>query len=134
VDGHAFYIYDNISDPDQTVAQGYTIGSQDKLGQRGVTYAYAPCCGDTQPPQGFPPPAGTMLHVRPVLLGAANAYQRTFSYTAVVGGQVPETIANTAVASSSSPDPALAYVWSTHYLYLRWQTYLPLVQVAETHP
>jgi ABC-type nitrate/sulfonate/bicarbonate transport system substrate-binding protein len=85
VDGHAFYIYDNISDPDQTVAQGYTIGSQDKLGQRGVTYAYAPCCGDTQPPQGFPPPAGTMLHVRPVLLGAANAYQRTFSYPAVVG-------------------------------------------------
>ena len=37
-----FFIYDNISDPAQTVAQGYTIGIEDKLGVRGVTYAYAP--------------------------------------------------------------------------------------------
>ena len=127
---HAFFIYDNISDPAQTVAQGYTIGIEDKLGVRGVTYAYAPCCGDPQPPQGYPPAAGTTLHLRPVLFGAANDYHRTFSYEAVVNGQVPETITNTAVATSSSGDPALAHVWSTHYLYVRLQTYLPLAMTS----
>src|SRR5690606_25245158 len=29
---HAFFIYDNISDPAQLVVQGYTIGIADKLG------------------------------------------------------------------------------------------------------
>jgi len=132
--GHAFFIYDNISDPAQLAAQGYTIGIEDKLGVRGATYAYAPCCGDPQPPQGYPPAAGTTLHLRPVLFGADNDYSRTFSYEAVVNGQSPETIASTAVAASSSHDPALAYVWATHYLYVRWQTYLPLLQTNEVTP
>jgi uncharacterized repeat protein (TIGR01451 family) len=129
--GHAFFIYDNISDPAQTVAQGYTIGIEDKLGVRGVTYAYAPCCGDPQPPQGYSPAAGTTLHLRPVLFGAANDYHRTFSYEAIVNGQVPETITNTAVATSSSGNPALASVWSTHYLYVRLPTYIPLLRFEE---
>jgi len=124
--GQVFFIYDNISDPAQLVAQGYTIGIADKLGARGVTYAYAPCCGDAQPPQGFPPAAGTTLHLRPVLFGADDAYSRTFSYEAVVTAPVPETIANTAVVTSSSPDPALTSAWSTHYLYVRRQLFLPL--------
>ena len=124
--GHAFFIYDNISDPAQLVAQGYTIGIADKLGRRGATYAYAPCCDDTRAPQGFPPAAGTTLHVRPFLFGVENDYQRTFSYAAVVTAPVPETIVSTAVATSSSPDPALAYAWSTHYLYVRRQLFLPL--------
>ena len=129
--GHAFFIYDNISDPAQTVAQGYTIGIEDKLGVRGVTYAYAPCCGDPQPPQGYPPVAGTTLHLRPVLFGATNDYRRTFSYEAIVNGQVPETITNTAVAASSSGNPALAHVWSTHYLYIRRPIYIPLLLFDE---
>jgi hypothetical protein len=120
-----FYIYDNIADPAGTVAMGYTIGIQDKLGQRGETYAYAPCCGNPQPPQGYPPTAGTTLHLRPVLLGADNDYRRSFHYQAIAGGQVPGVIANTAEAASSSADPSLAYVWSTHYLSLRFLSYLP---------
>ncbi|MCI0398017.1 MAG: DUF11 domain-containing protein [Chloroflexi bacterium] len=123
--GHAFYIYDNVADPAGTVAQGYTIGVEDRIGLRGATYAYAPCCGDPQPPQGWPPAAGTTLHLRPVLFGAGNAYSHTFTYQTTVAGQVPETIVNTAVARSDSPDPALAWVWSSHYLYVRWQTFLP---------
>jgi hypothetical protein len=132
--GHAFFIYDNISDPAQTVAQGYTIGIEDKLGLRGATHAYAPCCGDPQPPQGYPPPAGTTLHLRPVLFSGNNDYQRTFSFTAIIDGQVPETIVNTASATSSSADPALANVWATHYLYVRLQTYLPLLRADEAVP
>ena len=124
--GHAFFIYDNISDPAELVAQGYTIGIANKLGSRGATYAYAPCCGDAQPPQGYPPATGTTLHLRPFLFGADNNYQRTFSYAAVVTAPVPETVVSTAVATSSSPDPALATAWSTHYLYVRRQIYLPL--------
>ncbi len=89
---HAFFIYDNISDPAQLVDQGYTIGIADKLGARGVTYAYAPCCGDTRPPQGYPPPAGTTLHLRPVLFGAENEYSRTFNYEVVVNEPVPENV------------------------------------------
>lgn len=124
----AFFIYDNVSDPAQLLAQGYTIGIADKLGARGATYAYAPCCGDPHPPQGYPPAAGTTLHLRPVLFGAANDYSRTFSYEAMVNAQVPETITSTAVAASSSGNPALAHTWSTHYLYVRWQTYLPVLR------
>jgi uncharacterized repeat protein (TIGR01451 family) len=125
---HAFFIYDNISDPAQLLAQGYTIGIADKLGARGGTYAYAPCCGTPHPPQGYPPAAGTTLHLRPVLFGAVNDYSRTFSYEAMVNAQVPETITSTAVAVSSSGNPALAHTWSTHYLYVRWQTYLPVLR------
>jgi uncharacterized repeat protein (TIGR01451 family) len=106
--GHAFFIYDNVSDAAATVAHGYTIGVEDKLGLRGVTYAYAPCCGDSHAPQGRPPAAGTTLHLRPVLFGAGNAYRRTFSYEAVVKARVPQTVANTVFLASSSPDPALA--------------------------
>ncbi|MCB8980749.1 MAG: DUF11 domain-containing protein [Ardenticatenaceae bacterium] len=124
--GHVFFIYDNIANPAQMVAQGYTIGIADKLGARGVTYAYAPCCGDDRSPQGYPPAAGTTLHLRPVLFGNDNDYSHTFSYEAVVNAPVPETIASTAVVTSNSPDTALATAWSTHYLYVRWQTYLPL--------
>lgn len=131
LDGQAFFVYDNISDPAQMAAAGYTIGIEDKLGARGTTYAYAPCCGDPQPPQGYPPAAGTTLHLRPVLFGADSAYRRTFGYTAIVNGQVPETIANTAVASSSSNDPALTYVWTTHYLAVRWQAFLPVAMRSE---
>ncbi|MCL4266117.1 MAG: hypothetical protein KJ069_23105 [Anaerolineae bacterium] len=139
VAGHAFFIYDNISDPAQLVMQGYTIGVTDKTGARGLTYAYAPCpwpadCDDTHPPQGYPPLAGTTLYLQPVLLGAGRDYHRTFSYRAIVNGQVPETITNTAVATSSSADPALASVWSTHYLYVRRQTYLPFVSAFEVAP
>jgi len=125
---HVFFIYDNISDPIQMVADGYTIGVADKLGERGVTYAYAPCCGQIHPAQGYPPPAGTTLQLRPVLFGMANSYTRTFSYEAVVNAAVPETVVSTAVVTSSSPDSELSHAWSTHYLYVRWQTYLPLVQ------
>lgn len=137
--GHAFFIYDNISDPAQLVTQGYTIGVTDETGARGLTYAYAPCpwpvdCGDTHLPQGYPPLAGTTLHLQPALLGASRDYHRTFSYRAIVNGQVPETITNTAVATSSSADPALASVWSTHYLYVRRQTYLPFVSAFEVAP
>jgi hypothetical protein len=131
LNGHVFFIYDNISDSAQTIAQGYTIGIEDKLGVRGVTHAYAPCCGDPRPPKGYPPVAGTTLHLRPVLFGAANNYHRTFSYEAIVNGQVPETVTNTAVATSSSDDPALASVWSTHYLYVRRPIYIPFLRFDE---
>jgi hypothetical protein len=127
LNGHVFFIYDNVSDPAGTVARGYTIGVEDKLGIRGATHAYAPCCGDSRPPQGAPPAPGTALHLRPVLFGAGNAYSRTFSYEAVVNAQIPETVVNTAFLASDSPDPAQARVWSTHYLYVRRQTFLPLL-------
>jgi hypothetical protein len=132
--GHAFFIYDNISDPGQLVEQGYTIGAGDRSGRRGATYAYAPCCGDERSPQGYPPAAGVTLHLRPVLLGADNAYRRTFSYVAAVNAQVPETIANTAVATIAAGDVEPALVWATHYLYVRWQTYLPLLGFDEVAP
>ena len=37
--GDIFFIYDNISDPDALIAEGYTIGIADRIGQRGSTFA-----------------------------------------------------------------------------------------------
>lgn len=121
--GHAFYIYDNIADPPQLIDLGYTIGIEDKIGQRGVTYAYA---GSDQQPQGQPPAAGTTLHLYPHFFG--TDYSRTFTYTAVVTAPIPATLINTARISSDSSDPALATAWSTHYLYVRYQLYIPFFQ------
>ena len=121
MNGHAFYIYDNIADPSQTTAQGFVIGVEDKTGERGVTYAYT---GDNHPAQGGPPTAGTTLHLLPALFG--KDYTRTFTYDAIVNAQVPETVVNTAVYTSDSPDPYLAGQWSTHYLAVRHLLYLPL--------
>ncbi|MEI2609564.1 MAG: hypothetical protein V9G20_13125 [Candidatus Promineifilaceae bacterium] len=121
--GQVFFIYDNISDPMALVQAGYTIGVEDYPGTRGTTYAYAPCCGDPHPPQGFPPTPGTTLHLQPVIYG--QDFSRIFTYTVQVGGQIPQTIANTAEVSTNSPDPSLVYGWSTHYLYLRHLTFLP---------
>ncbi|MCP4422983.1 MAG: hypothetical protein GY803_00680, partial [Chloroflexi bacterium] len=123
--GHAFFIYDNIAHPEQTIADGYVIGAEDALGERGLTYAYAPCCGQTQPPIGYPPSPDTVLHLRPTLFHPENEYRRAFTYQAVVRGHVPETIATTARAVNDSANPAVNNVWSTHYLSVRWQQYLP---------
>lgn len=125
--GHAYYIYDNVSNPAQAINLGYTIGLEDKLGTRGVTWAYAPCCGDPVPPQGYPPPPGTTLHLQPILFGIDNDYARTFTYQVEVDGVVPEMIANTVYAASNSNDLTLSYMWDTHYLFVRLQHYLPVV-------
>jgi uncharacterized repeat protein (TIGR01451 family) len=123
--GQVFFIYDNISDLMALVQAGYTIGVEDYPGSRGTTYAYAPCCGDPHPPQGFPPSPGTTLHLQPVIYG--QNYSRTFTYTVEVGGQIPQTIAHTAEVTTHSSDPSLVYGWSTHYLYLRHLTFLPFL-------
>jgi hypothetical protein len=124
--GHAFFIYDNIAHPEQTIATGYVIGTEDTLGERGLTYAYAPCCGQTQPPIGYPPSPDTVLHLRPTLFYPENEYKRTFTYQAIVRGHVPETIATTARAVNDSVNPAINDVWSTHYLSVRLQQYFPV--------
>ena len=125
VSGQVFFITDNISDPLALVQTGYTIGVEDYPGSRGITYAYAPCCGDPHPPQGFPPAPGTTLHLQPVIYG--ENFSRTFTYTVEVGGQIPQTIAHTAEVTTHSSDPSLVYGWSTHYLYLRQLTFLPFL-------
>lgn len=125
--GNIYYLYDNVSDPDQQVALGYTIGLEDRLSSRGVTHSFSPCCGEPIPPRGYPPAPGTTLRVHPVLFGSDNNYQHTLSYQAVVAGVVPETIINTAEVVTDSTDPDLAYLWSTHYLYVRLQYYLPVM-------
>jgi hypothetical protein len=126
--GHIFYLYDNISDPEAFIAHGYTIGIQDTHGSRGSSFAYAPCCDGTEPAQGYPPAAGTTLHLRPALLNADADYTRTFSYTAIVRAPVPSNIMTTVYADNDSPNPHLAHSWSTHYLHVREQAYLPIVR------
>jgi hypothetical protein len=128
--GYIFYLYDNIAAPSQTVAKGFTIGIEDRVGGRGKTYAYAPCCGETTPPQGWTPTADTTLHLRPVLFGADNAYQKTFTYQATVNAPVLDTVINTAFVESNALDPFLASGWSTHYLHIRLQTYLPWLSLG----
>lgn len=124
--GEVYYIYDNVSDPQQTINLGYTIGIEDKLGTRGTTWAYSGCCGDPMPPVGFPPNPGTTLRLTPYLFGSGNDYIRTFSYEVEVTGVVPQMVANTAYATSNSPDPTVSFMWYTDYLFVRLMTYIPV--------
>jgi hypothetical protein len=127
--GHLFTIYDNIAHPEQVIADGYTIGLTDPTGSRGATVAFADCCGG-QPPQGYPPAPGTTWHLAPVLLHPENAHT-TLSYRAVVTADVPETVTTTAIAHTDSPNPDTQVVWSTHTLFVRELTYLPLIQIGD---
>jgi hypothetical protein len=129
--GQLFYIYDNIANPAQLVAQGYTIGLTDAVGERGQTYAYAPAPGAGGTPQGYPPAAGTTLHLLPVLFGAQRPYQRLLTYDVQVAPDAPEQIIQTAVATSDSPASGLATLWASHYLAVRWQGYLPFLISGE---
>lgn len=126
LNGHLFYIYDLISHPEVLTKQGYTIGIEDHIGSRGTTHAYAPCCNESTTPQGFPPASNVVLHLKPHLLG--ENYHRTLTYTAVVNADVPETVVSTVTAISDSADPTANNVWSSHYLYVRAQQFLPIVQ------
>ena len=125
--GQIFFIYDHISNPDLLEAEGYTIGIEDGMGTRGMTYAYAPCCGDWSTPQGNPPANGTTLQLQPTLIHPDADYSRTFRYTARVDAELNETIISTIIGNSNSADPTMNNFWSTHYLYVREQTYLPIV-------
>jgi len=124
----AFYIYDNIADPAGTVAAGYTIGIEDRLGLRGATHAYS---ASGQPPIGTPPAAHTTLHLQPALFSGENDYQHTFRYTALVTAPAPENVINTVHAVTDSPDPTLQELWATHYLLVRRLSYLPLLRLEE---
>lgn len=123
-----YFIYENVSDSDAITVHGYTIGLEDRVGRRGVTYAYA---GEAHEQQGHPPPAGTTLQLRPVLFGTQRPFQRTFTYDAVVHAQVPQTIVNTAVVTTNN---SAIHAWATHYLQVRWQTYLPFLRNSEVQP
>ena len=112
--------------PAGQVAAGYTIGLEDKLASRGLTWAYAPCCGEPTPPLGQPPAAGTTLRFVPVLFGASSAYRHLLTYQVVNNAPVPELVTTTVRATTDSPDSALATLWSTHHLHSRWQTFLPI--------
>ena len=126
-DGHIFYIYDNVSDSAALAQDGYTIGIEDSMGLRGSSYAYAPCCHVSSPMLGYPPSSNTTLHLNPTLLNYRAEFSRVLTYLAMVNASVPSTIMSTVNVSSDSPDPTLLHTWSTHYLSVRNQTYLPLV-------
>lgn len=126
--GDIYLLYDNLSDPTAEIQQGYTIGWQDGMGQRGLTYAYAPCCNQPHPPLGQPPAPGTVLHLHPTLLEADNNYRLTFRYRVQVNSTVPigQLIPTTVSVVSDSPDSSLHYQWATHYLFVRELLYLPI--------
>ncbi|MGB1249622.1 MAG: hypothetical protein ACPG8W_03250 [Candidatus Promineifilaceae bacterium] len=126
LNGHVFYLYDLISDPAALAAEGYTIGIEDSIGSRGATYAHAPCCGSWTTPQGFPPTSNFSLHLKPHLLG--TNYSQSLKYTAIVDAQVPETVVSTVTAVSDLADPAINNVWASHYLYVREQRFIPIIQ------
>ena len=125
--GHLYFIYDNIADPAGTMATGYTIGIEDQTGSLGTTHAFAPCCGAPQVPQGQPPSSGSVLHLRPVVFDHSGSYQQGFRFAAVVTGDVSETLVNTVFVQSDSTAPDRNILWDSHYLYVRWQYFLPLL-------
>jgi hypothetical protein len=130
--GRIYYIYDDISG--DLTTNGFTVGVENKTGDMGETWAFAPCSGGAcipHEPLGSPPADGTTLRLDPVI--ASGNTIRTFTYRVEITAAAGALLTNYAEVTSSSSDPGVASMWAiadvsvieappTRYLYL------PLIQ------
>lgn len=112
--GRIYYIYDDITG--DLTTNGYTVGVENKYGDRGTTWAYAPCHGGScipspPPPVGSPPANGTTLRADPVISG--ENYRRVFTYKARVTSDQAGVLTNKVEVTSNSPDPDAQGMWAS---------------------
>ncbi|MGC9336406.1 MAG: hypothetical protein ACP5JJ_19895, partial [Anaerolineae bacterium] len=129
--GRIYYIYDDITG--DLTANGYTVGVENKTGDMGETWAYAPCDGSAciyHDPFGSPPANGTTLRLDPVL--ATGNYTKTFTYQVQVTAGAGTLLTNRAEVSSTSPDPEAVRMWAMADVSVTdspptWSLYLPVI-------
>ncbi|MDD3825925.1 MAG: S8 family serine peptidase [Anaerolineae bacterium] len=110
--GRIYYIYGNITG--NLATNGYTVGVEDKYGDRGTTWAFAQCTGGPcipHEPVGAPPANGTTLRLDPIISG--TDWVRTFTYRVQVTTPTGALLTNVVEATSTSPNPESQSLWAS---------------------
>ena len=105
--GRLYYIYEDITG--DLTANGFTVGVENKVGDMGVTWAFAPCLGGSciyHDPLGSPPADGTTLRLDPVY--ASENFTKTFTYQVVITAPTGVLLTNRLEVTSSSSEPEVA--------------------------
>jgi uncharacterized repeat protein (TIGR01451 family) len=109
--GRIYYIYANITG--NLAPYGYTVGVEDKHGERGTTWAFAQCSYAScipHVPVGSQPANGTTLRLDPVTTG--TDWFKTFTYQVRVTSPTGALLANVVRVTSNSPDPVAQSMWA----------------------
>jgi uncharacterized repeat protein (TIGR01451 family) len=104
--GRIYYIYANSTG--DLATNGFTVGVEDKHGERGATWAFAQCPGGAcipHAPVGSPPASGTTLRLDPVAT-------QTFTYQVRVTVASGALLTNSVRVTSTSPDPEARSMWA----------------------
>jgi uncharacterized repeat protein (TIGR01451 family) len=129
--GRIYYIYDDITG--DLTTNGFTVGVENKTGDMGETWAFAPCDGDPclyHDPEGSPPANGTTLRLDPFV--ASGDYVKTFTYQVEITADVGTLLTNWAEVTSTSPDPEVASMLAIADVSVievppTWYLYLPSI-------
>ena len=135
--GRIYYIYDDITG--DLTTNGFTVGVENKTGDMGETWGYAPCLGGSclyHDPEGSPPANGTTLRLDPFIAG--GDYIKTFTYQVEITADVGTLLTNRAEVTSTSPDPEVASMSAIADVSVievppTWYLYLPVI-VKATEP
>lgn len=129
--GRIYYIYDDITG--DLTENGFTIGVENKQGDMGETWAYAPCDGGAcipHDPFGSPPTNGTTLRLDPVI--DSENYIKTFTYQVQITADEGVLLSNFVEVTSSSSNPEAASMSAIADVSViatppSWDIYLPVI-------
>jgi len=129
--GRIYYIYDDITG--DLTTNGFAVGVENKTGDMGETWAFAPCDGGAcipHDPFGSPPANGTTLRLDPVY--ASQNYIKTFTYQVQTTAPEGVLLTNHVDVTSTSSDPDVASMWASADVSVietppMWDIYLPII-------
>ena len=127
--GRIYYIYDDITG--DLTTNGFTVGVENKVGDMGETWSYAPCIGEaciSHAPLGSPPANGTTLRLDPEY--ASENYIKTFTYQVLITAPAGELLTNLVDVTYISTGPEVAAMWAAadvSVIDAPWKVYLPIV-------
>jgi uncharacterized repeat protein (TIGR01451 family) len=128
--GRIYYIYEDITG--DLTTNGFTVGVEDKFGDMGETWGYAPCLGGnciSHDPLGTPPADGTTLRLDPFY--ASENYTKTFTYQVEITAPTGTLLTNQLEVTSTSSDPEVASMWASADVSVvepppKWEIFLPI--------
>lgn len=123
--GRIYMIFDHIADRATLIDVGYSIGVENRTGNNGVTYAFAPCHEApclSQAVTGAPPVNGTTLRFDPAIVAGPNS--KLFTYQVQITGTVGDLLTNEVVVTSDGSVGLATAVTGTQVEYRR---YFPIV-------
>ena len=129
--GRIYYIYDDITG--DLTENGFTVGVENKMGDMGETWAYAPCLGGAclpGDPVGSPPANGTTLRLDPAV--TSEDYIKTFTYQVEITAGTGTLLTNHLEVTSDAPDPEVASMWAMADVSVIeappvWYLYVPVI-------